>query len=155
MSREEIRQLEKMIEIVARAIPKETAAAKLYDKTARDAQREMTRMLFSKLHSDAREHEQKLRATLNILRRDLTRMRDPKRADEEPAAYAPSQEFNVNIRRTMRIGKDLKVLANEGLSFANDPSCRAMYTRILEMSQEIQQMAELEVEKHIAADKWN
>lgn len=155
MSREEIRQLEKMIEIVARAIPKETAAAKMYDKTAKSAVREMTRMLFGKLHSDAREHEQKLRATLNILRRDLARMRDPKRAEEEAAAYAPSQEFNVNIRRAMRFSKDLKELANEGLSVANNPSCLAMYERMLAMSAEIQQLAEAEVEKHIDADKWN
>lgn len=155
MSRQEIRQLEKMIEIVARAIPKETAAAKLYERTAKEAEREMTRMLFSKLFHDAQDHEQKLRATLSILRRELERARHPDKAADEGAACMPAHEFNVNIRRTMRVSKELKELSKDGLAEANDPSCQAMYQRMLEMSSELQQLAESEVEKHIDADKWN
>ncbi|MBN2083311.1 hypothetical protein JW859_14025 [bacterium] len=156
MSRQEIRQLEQMLEIIARAIPKETAAAKLYDKTAKAAEREMTRMLFGKLAKDAQEHEQKLRATLNILKKELERLRHPdKAAPTEGDSTAPAHEFNVNIRRTMRIAKELKELSTEGLSDANDPSCQAMYGRMQEMSAELQRLAENEVEKHIDAEKWN
>jgi len=155
MSRQEIRQLEQMLEIIARAIPKETAAAKLYDKTAKSAEREMTRMLFSKLAKDAQEHEQKLRATLNILKKELEHLRHPDKAATDDSAAAPAHEFNVNIRRTMRIAKELKELSAEGLSDANDPSCQAMYGRMQEMSAELQRLAENEVEKHIDAEKWN
>ena len=154
MSRQEIRQLEKMIEIVARAIPKETAAAKLYGQTAELSQREMTRMLFRKLHKDASEHEQKLRATLGILKRELERLRHPDKAAEAPAPE-PGHDFNVNIRRAMRLSKELAELAGQGLSDANDPSCQAMYGRMQEMSAEIRRLAEAEVEKHINADKWD
>lgn len=154
MSRQEIRQLEKMIEIVARAIPKETAAAKLYGQTAEQSQREMTRMLFGKLHKDASEHEQKLRATLGILKRELERMRQPDKAPAE-SPPEPGHDFNVNIRRAMRLSKELSDLAGQGLADANDPTCLAMYQRMQDMSVEIRRLAEAEVEKHINADKWD
>jgi rubrerythrin len=153
MSRREIRQLEKMIEIVARAIPKEAAASKLYGQTAEQAEREMTRMLFTKLHRDAQEHEAKLRATLNILKRQLERLRRPEAAEAEPPG--PAHEFNVNIRRTMRISKELRELSEKGLGEADDPSCRAMYERMRAVAHELHDLAASEVERHVDADKWD
>ena len=153
MSRQEIRQLEKMIEIVARAIPKEAAVTKLYGQTAGQAKREMTRMLFTKLHSDAEEHETKLRATLSILKRELDRLRNPDAAEAEPPR--PAHEFNVNIRRTMRISKELKELAAKGLGEADDPSCLAMYERMQTIAGELHDLAAAEVERHVEADKWD
>jgi rubrerythrin len=156
MATDEIKQLEQMIEIIVRAIPKEQAAGKLYGKTAKAAQREMTRMLFGKLHKDAEEHEQKLRASLGLLKRELTKLRhQPESVPEAGASCTPEHEFNVNIRRAMRISKELIELAEDGLRDANDPSCREMYKRFIDMGDEIMELAENEVEKHIKADKWD
>lgn len=154
MTREEIRQLERMIEIIVRAIPKERAAAKMYGETASKAAREITRMLFSKLHADASQHEEKLGATLEILRKELRRLKSPSAA-EETAQVAPSQAFNVHIRQMMRLTSEMKVLAKDGLQDANDPSCRKMYESLLESAVHLRELAEQEIEKHVDKEKWD
>jgi len=156
MSKEEELQLERMIEIIVRSVPKEDAQAKLYRDTAQKADREMNRMLFDKLASQSEEHSQKLRATLEILQKELAKMRAPGgKLPPEPTTCMPAHEFNVNIRQTMRIARDMKKLAEKGLADANDPSCRAMYETMLNMSGELRSLAEDEVEGHILKDKWD
>ena len=156
MSKEEELQLERMIEIIVRSIPKEEAQAKLYRETAEKAKREMNRMLFDKLASQGEEHAQKLRATMDILQKELKGLRTSGAAAEpEPATCMPAHEFNVNIRQTMRIARDMKKLAVKGLADANDPSCRAMYDTMMKMSMELRTLAEDEVEGHILKDKWD
>lgn len=67
------KELERMIEVVVRAIPKERDARDLYRATAASASMEMTRRLFEKLAEDEQMHEQKLRAVLELLREELGR----------------------------------------------------------------------------------
>jgi rubrerythrin len=155
MSREDIRQLERMIEVIARAIPKEQAAFKLYHKTAQEARRELTRMLFEKLGSQAEEHEAKLAATLQILKKELAQMKSAGADEPEIMECTPAHEFNVNIRKALRLSTELKNLAEKGSQDANDPSCQEMYGKMKEMSAEIRRMAEAEAEKHISAEKWD
>ena len=155
MSREEIRQLEKMIEIIVRTIPKESAAAKLYRRTAQQAGREMVRMLFAKLAKQAEEHESKLSATLAILRQELENLRQPGAAALPEDLAVPSKQFNVNIRRTLQLTTEMNALAEEGLNAANDPSCQALYQAMLEAAGKLRELAEDEIEKHIEKEKWD
>ncbi len=156
MTKDEEHQLERMIEIIVRSIPKEEAQAKLYRETAQKAKREMNRMLFEKLASQGEEHAQKLRATMDILQKELARHRAAGgKSEADPATCMPAHEFNVNIRQTMRIARDMKKLAEKGLADANDPSCRAMYETMQKMSGELRALAEDEVEGHILKDKWD
>jgi rubrerythrin len=153
MTHEDAKQLERMIEVIARAIPKERDAAKLYRDTARSTKQEMARMLFEKLASQEEEHELKLRSAMEILRRELAM------AKAHPEAAHPSHEasheFNVNIRRTLRLTKEMIDLAEQGLRDANDPSCQLMYGKMKEMSEVLRMLAEGEAEKHIEKDKWD
>lgn len=156
MSKDEIKQLEKMIEVISRSIPKEQGFAKLYRKTAGVARREMNRMLFSKLGSQSEEHVIKLEATRTILTKELNRLKQTgEDAAEELGTCMPAHEFNVNIRQAMRLARELKKLAEKGLQDANDPSCRQMYDSFVEMSGEIRRMAEAEIDAHIIKDKWD
>ncbi len=158
MSKADIQQLETMIEIIARAIPKENAAAKLYAKTAKEAQREMARLLFTKLASDAGEHETKLRATLDILRKELAQVRSggstPAQSEEGGACMNP-REFNMNIRRALKAASDLEALGKDGLAAADDPSCQAMYETISRYALHVRELAQEEIDKHIVKEKWD
>jgi len=71
MSEDRKQELERMIEVVVRAIPKERAAQDLYRATAASASMDMTRKLFEKLADDERMHEEKLRAVLSLLRKEM------------------------------------------------------------------------------------
>jgi len=153
MTREDEKQLERMIEVIARAIPKERDAARLYRDTAKLAQSEMPRMLFDKLASQEEEHEVKLRSALEILRRELAEVRAHK--GQPPSELPAPHEFNVNIRRTLRLSKDMKTLAEQGLHDANDPSCEEMYTLMQEMAVKLHDLADREAGKHIDKDKWD
>jgi rubrerythrin len=157
MSKADILQLETMIEIIARAIPKENAAAKLYAKTAKESQREMARLLFAKLASDASEHETKLRATLDILRKELAQARSggaPPPPEEGGSCMTP-HEFNMNIRRALKVASELESLGKDGTAAADDPSCRAMYETIARYALHVRELAQEEIDKHITKDKWD
>ena len=155
MSREEERQLEKMIEVIVRAIPKEESAAKLYRDTAQQAKREISRMLFDKLATDGEERVNKLKATLSILSKELERLRSSDVEAAAPESCTPAQEFNANIRSMLRMARDLNNLAEKGLRDADDPSCRQMYQTVQEMSVKLRGLADSEMESHIIKDKWD
>lgn len=155
MTRDEDKQLELMIEVVARAIPKERDAAKLYRDTARHAQQEMARMLFEKLAAQEEEHEVKLRSVMEILRRELLQSKAHPEQPHPEAASSQSAEFNVNIRRMLRLSTEMKELAQRGLGDANDPSCRNMYQTLAAMAEQIRELASAEVEKHVDKEKWD
>lgn len=153
MTHEDQKQLERMIEVIARAIPKERDAAKLYRETARSSKQEMARMLFEKLASQEEEHELKLRSAMEILRRELAAAKAHPQA--AVASHEASHEFNVNIRKTLRITKEMADLAEQGLKDANDPTCQAMYGQMKDMAAALRTLAEGEAEKHIEKDKWD
>lgn len=153
MTHDEEKVLEKMIEVIARSIPKERDSAKLYRDTARNSKREMARMLFEKLASQEEEHELKLRSAMQILNKELAAVKAHQGAvGTDPG---PSHEFNVNIRRTLTLTKEMLDLAELGLKDANDPSCQAMYGKMKEMAAALRTLAETEAETHIEKDKWD
>ena len=71
MDKANIKQLEKMIEVIARSIPKERQAHDIYQTTAEEARSEMTRLLFRMLADQEEQHEAKLRAVLELLQEEL------------------------------------------------------------------------------------
>ena len=62
--------IERLIEVIVRSIPKERDARDLYAAAARGAPTEATRLLFERLSRDEETHEEKLRAVLELLRRE-------------------------------------------------------------------------------------
>ncbi len=85
MAKEEIRQLEQMIEVVMRAIPRERQAHDIYQSTSEGAQTELARQLFRRLAEQEEQHEAKLRAALELLKDELSGLRGhrPEEAEEE------------------------------------------------------------------------
>ena len=65
------KQLERLIEVIVRMIPKEQQARDIYGETASWAPSEMTRILFTHLSQEEEKHESKLRAVLKILQKEL------------------------------------------------------------------------------------
>jgi predicted secreted Zn-dependent protease len=49
----------------------------------------------------------------------------------------------------------MKVLAEQGLRDANDPSCVEMYTMMQEMALRLHDLADREAGKHIDKEKWD
>lgn len=66
-----IRQLEDMIEVIARMIPRERQAHNIYRETATWAPNEMSRLLFERLAQEEEKHESKLRAAMELLQKEL------------------------------------------------------------------------------------
>ena len=71
MADDKAREIERMNEVVVRSIPKERQARDLYRATAKGATMDMTRLLFEKLAADEEGHEIKLRAVLDILKKEM------------------------------------------------------------------------------------
>lgn len=71
MADDKAREIERMIEVVVRSIPKEREARDLYRATSQGATMDMTRLLFEKLALDEEGHEIKLRAVLDLLKKEL------------------------------------------------------------------------------------
>ena len=70
MDKEDIKQLERMIEVVMRSIPKERQAHDIYSAAAQEAKTETARLLFDMLAEQEEQHEAKLRAALEILKQE-------------------------------------------------------------------------------------
>jgi len=68
---EQTKQLERLIEVIVRMIPKERQARDVYRDTAAWAPTEMTRILFEHLSLEEEKHESKLQAVLKILQKEL------------------------------------------------------------------------------------
>ena len=68
---EKIKDIERVLEVVMRMIPKERSAKELYRSTARSAKREITKRLFEWLAEQEAQHESKLRGVLELLRSEL------------------------------------------------------------------------------------
>lgn len=68
MGRDRVKDIEALVEVILRMIPKEREAQEVYLKTAEAAPDEMTRLLFEQLAEQEQIHERKLRAALELLR---------------------------------------------------------------------------------------
>ena len=71
MATDEVKRLEKMIEVVVRSIPREKESFEIYQTVAAESKTEMGRLLFGMLAEQEEEHESKLRAVLDIMQREL------------------------------------------------------------------------------------
>ena len=68
MASDNIKKIDKLIEVIVRSIPKEREVQQLYRQTAAEAPNEMTRLLFERLADQEAVHEKKLRAVLELLK---------------------------------------------------------------------------------------
>jgi rubrerythrin len=68
---EDTKQLERMIEVIARMIPVERRAQDVYRKTAASTESEKRRILFEHLADQEAEHLSKLMASLCVLQDEL------------------------------------------------------------------------------------
>jgi len=68
MGRGKSKDVEALIEVILRMIPKEREAQEVYRQTAATAPNEMTRLLFERLAEQEEVHERKLKAALELLR---------------------------------------------------------------------------------------
>jgi len=75
MEKSEIKQLDKMIEIVMRSIPKERQARDVFRQAARDSKAEMARILFEMMANQEEQHESKLRTALELLKQEMDEAR--------------------------------------------------------------------------------
>ena len=71
MDKSEIKQLENMLEVVMRAIPKERQAHDFFMHAAGESRLEMARVLFAALADQEEQHESRLRAALELLKQEL------------------------------------------------------------------------------------
>ncbi len=68
MADDKNKQVEQMIEVILRMVPKEKEAQRVYRSTAAKATSEAARRLFNYLADQEKEHENKLLAILRLLR---------------------------------------------------------------------------------------
>jgi len=71
MDKSEIKQLENMIEVVMRCIPKERQAHDVYLHASKESRLEMAQILFETLANQEEQHESRLRTTLELLKQEL------------------------------------------------------------------------------------
>ncbi len=78
----EMKQLEKMIDIIARMIPKEQQAQQVYRNTASSVSLQMMKLLLEHLYEQEVEHEEKLRAMLHYLQNELAKLKNEQRLQQ-------------------------------------------------------------------------
>ena len=71
MDKSKIKQLENMIEVVMRCIPKERQAHDVYLHASKESKLEMAQILFETLANQEEQHESRLRTTLELLKQEL------------------------------------------------------------------------------------
>jgi rubrerythrin len=67
MSRNKIKQIDKLIEVTILMMHSERESKNIYQKNAKKAPTEMSRLLFEQLAEQEEVHERKLRAALELL----------------------------------------------------------------------------------------
>jgi rubrerythrin len=88
---QEIKQLERMIDIIARMIPKERQAQQVYRNTASTVSLEMMKVLLEHLYGQEKEHEEKLRAMLRLLQGELAKLKKEQHSQETLERKAESE----------------------------------------------------------------
>jgi rubrerythrin len=66
-----------------------------------------------------------------------------------------SNEFNNNIRKAIEYLNEAVSLCKKGLEDANDDSCRAMYTMMMQDYRKHLRILDKEIEKHKEKNKWD
>lgn len=82
MSKEETRELESTISMIARMIPKERQSRDVYRQLAAKAKLNLTKVLFERLADQEQEHENKMQAAIQLLQEALKEAKSkPKPSD--------------------------------------------------------------------------
>ena len=66
-----------------------------------------------------------------------------------------SHESNENIRRVIRLSREMLALADEGDRDRVDDSCGILYGVLRDMAYKLRSLAEQECESHKLAGKWD
>ena len=66
-----------------------------------------------------------------------------------------SNEFNNNIRKAIESLNDIVRLVKKSMEDANDDSCRAIYTMMMQDYRKHLRMLDKEIEKHKEKNKWD
>lgn len=66
-----------------------------------------------------------------------------------------SHAFNENIRKAVESLNDTVRLVKKGMEDANDDSCRAMYTMMMQDYKKHLRILDKEIEKHKEKNKWD
>ena len=66
-----------------------------------------------------------------------------------------SKPNNENLRRVLRLSREMLALADEGDHDSDDPSCAILYGILRDMGYRLRKLAEEECEKHKGAAKWD
>ena len=63
--------------------------------------------------------------------------------------------FNENLRKTIRLTREMLALADEGDRDRNDDSCGILYGILRDSAYRLRKLAEEECEEHQKAGKWD
>ncbi len=63
--------------------------------------------------------------------------------------------FNDNLKKTIRLTREMLALADEGDRDRNDDSCGIIYGILRDSAYRVRKLAEDECDKHKRAGKWN
>lgn len=66
-----------------------------------------------------------------------------------------SQPFNENLRRVLRLTREMLALADEGDMAREDDSCAVLFGVLRDEAYRLRRLAEQECEKHQRAGKWD
>jgi hypothetical protein len=66
-----------------------------------------------------------------------------------------SEPSNENLRRTIRLTREMLALADEGERDLNDSSCAILYGILRDAAYKIRRLAEEECERHKERGKWD
>ncbi len=66
-----------------------------------------------------------------------------------------AESFNENLRRTIRLTREMLALADEGDRDRNDDSCGILYGILRDTAYRLRELAKEECEKHRRDEKWD
>ena len=66
-----------------------------------------------------------------------------------------SEPFNENIRRVLKLSREMLALADEGDRDRTDESCAILYGILRDMAYRIRRLAQEECSKHQTTEKWD
>ncbi|MBI5499134.1 MAG: hypothetical protein HY907_02755 [Deltaproteobacteria bacterium] len=74
---------------------------------------------------------------------------------QQPAEQPDGKAENANLRRALRLSREMLALADEGERDHADSSCAILYGTLRDMAYKLRRHAEDECEKHRRAGKWD
>jgi hypothetical protein len=66
-----------------------------------------------------------------------------------------TKPYNENLKRLLRLTREMLALSDEGDRDRNDPSCGILYGILRDAGYRLRRLAEEECQKHRTAGKWD